>query len=300
MKTTKPTNLPSSKQHQRGAALLIAMLVVVLGLVTLLTFRSERKGPELEAERKTALALAKAKEALLGAAILDNGGGNPGRILCPDQNNNGQSQGAACGFTPPATGLVVLGRIPHQTLNIDEKRDTANERLWYIVDKEFRSKPSLINSNLTPSLLLNGQPVVATIIAPGAALANQNRPSGGGNVYSDYIEGFDGVSAVVTTAQSPSFNDRVIAITSQELFSQVTLRMARELSLTAYGSTGNILGVTIEDLPKPEIWSANHWDDAIEPTSQVADPTITLQFVNCGIVYTITGPSSVSRDRSSC
>ena len=90
MKTKNQSKALHRKSHQRGAALIILMLAIVLSLVTLVTFRSERKGPELEAQRKTTLALAQAKEALLGRVASDN---DPGTLSCPSNDLNGVGGG---------------------------------------------------------------------------------------------------------------------------------------------------------------------------------------------------------------
>lgn len=287
--------------RQRGAALLIALLIVGLGLVSLLTLRGKHKGMQMELEQRTTQALAEAKDALLGAAMTDNDGDNPGRVLCPDQDNDGEAQGAACGLTPSG-GLVAIGRIPNKTLNLSDVRDQANERIWYILDKQFRSQNQPFNSQLLPQLTFNGQAVVAVLIAPGIALASQNRPAEGGNVYTAYLEGFDeGAGTYTAAAPSAAYNDQTLTITAAELYSRLTMRMARELSFTAYDGDGMVTGMTIATLTKPSVWSVNEWDNAVDDmVSKVAANTVTVKFLNCGTVYTLSARGVVQRSAAGC
>lgn len=183
MKTAKPTNLPSSKQRQRGAALLIAMLIVVLGLVTLLTFRSDRKGPELEAERKTALVLAQAKEALLGYAARDEN--RPGSLPCADINDDGLTIGAGIDLSCSAD---VIARLPWGQLGLQDLRDGGGERLWYAISPSYRAflsgalnttnRGSITIRNAAGAIVNDASAspstgVVAVIIAPGGILTRQ-------------------------------------------------------------------------------------------------------------------------------
>ena len=213
MKMPISTNPPPSNPHQRGAALLIAMLIVVLGLVTLLTFRSDRKAPEMEAQRKTALALAQAKETLLGRAALDNGGiSNPGRLPCPDRINNGDAPGNACVNSTLNPNPNLVGRVPWRTLAMGDIRDEASERLWYIVDNNFGSASAAMNTTIQPTLTFNGQPIVAAIIAPGITLSAlaQNRSTSGSpppsNIYTNYLESYDPVTNRLTSVPPPAIS----------------------------------------------------------------------------------------------
>jgi len=153
------------------------MLIVVLGLVTLLTFRTDRKGPEMEAERKTALALAQAKEALLGYAAADIN--HPGSLPCPDANDDGLSDakdytGSAC--------VAYVGRLPWKYLGLADIRDGSGERLWYALSPSFDANTTKINPQMLGQITLraasgailydasSGNGVVAVVIAPATAL----------------------------------------------------------------------------------------------------------------------------------
>lgn len=288
-----PKTIPllRSNRRQRGAALLITMLLVVLGLVTLLTLRGGHKAPELDAQRKTTLALAQAKEALLGWAATDGGSAapNPGRLLCPDQSNNGISQGAAC-------SAPYLGRVPWVTLNLGDVRDGAAERLWYIVDPQFRSSANPMNSTILPTnLSLNGNNVVAVIFAPGPVLGalNQQRDTIAHQLLcANYLETCANIPAIVSSIASATYNDHVLAITAQDIFTVVTFRMAREL---AQANAPPYVVTPISALVKSPTWINNQWDSAVDPISSVSSAGINLKFLNCASRFTITGQNSVSR-----
>lgn len=301
---TTPTPIKPLPHKQRGAALIILGLILVLGLITLFTFNMERKTPELEADRKTALALAQAKEALLGWAATDGENAlniNPGRLPCQDKDNDGDSEGAAC----PA---INIGRIPWKSLGVSELVDGAAEHLWYVVDVNFRTDDSKLNSEVEPVLTYNNQPIVAAIIAPGRALSalTQNRSTLGtpapSNDFLNYLEGYSGDPARLTSAKlSDTYNDRVLIITPSELFTVITFRMARDLAASTarpYAAT-NIAGLT----GKSALWSSNDWDSAVEDDggiSNVTSTTVTLKFKHCAIIYKITGPGIVARNPTAC
>ena len=353
MKTKSQNKAPHLKLRQRGAALIILMLIIVLSLVTLVTFRSERKGPELEAERKTALALAQAKEALLGYAASDSN--RPGSLPCSDINDDGAVFGVDCAADDQ------VARLPWKRLGLPDIRDGSGERLWYAVSNDFRaSEPSLLNStndgqitirNAAGTILNNPDAtpptgVVAVIIAPGGALTRQDTAltqsrscTGGGGCnpelicqtpyqsvakcnpanYLDVKVGTEDNANYISYPPPPpalqvkgfiygpikdatgatTVNDRILIITRNDLNSVVTFRMARELSLTAYDGT---MEATIQSIIlKPTVWSANQWDAAVDTdASGIVGSVITLKFLNCAIIYTITGRGNVARSATSC
>lgn len=297
----RKTAVPLSSQ--RGAALLLFLLLILVGGGVLFAIHLRSAAPDLEAQRRTATALARAKNALLGWAVVDGDAvvPNPGRLPCPDQDNDGHAQGAAC-------ASPHIGWLPWKTLGSDDLRDGSGERLWLLVDAAFRSGGGALNSTVQPALLLDGRPVVAVIFAPGPALSEvgQIRPGSGPyaavSLYGKYVEGYSPAGASVTTASpSPTYNDRVLGITAAELFTLVTQRMARELARANPPGPTGYTATSFADLAKPAVWSANQWDAAVDPAATtVSASAITLKFINCGIVYTITGETAVSRSAPSC
>ncbi len=304
---TTPSQNSPPRNRQRGAAMIIMMLIVLLGLIALFTLRMDRKGPELNAERKTALALAQAKEALLGDSATDNitgGTQNPGRFLCPNINNappnEGKSallSGLACQSSMP--GIPGnMGRLRGKTLKIDDLRDGDAERLWYVVDPSFVDNGTPMNSGITPTLAVNGNKVVAVIIAPGPALGalNQQRGPANQNNYKNYLESYIDSVTVAFNAPSATYNDRIITITARDIFTVVAFRMARELA--SVNGSPLYSAASIHDLTKTPVWISNQWDNAVDPVSSVSSSSIHLKFINCASIFTITGPSSVTRNQT--
>ena len=300
--TTPNPNLPHNKhrRHQRGAALLILMLLVMLGLITLFTFRMDRKEPDLNADRQTALALVQAKEALLGRAFTSN---TPGRIVCPAIDALGSATGLIvgnnCQGNPPSVPRNS-GRVPWKTLGIPDLRDGSASQLWIVISPVFVDNGQQINSTTVATLSIVGSTTVnnlaAAIIAPGAPLAGQNRTS---NALVNYVEGYVNNTTLNVPPNVAPYNDRILTITPAELFTGVTLLLARELA--ALNGSPPYTATSVAGLTKPTIWSANNWDAAVDTTiSSVAPGAITLKFTNCAIKYTITGPSNVTRSVSSC
>lgn len=289
--------------RQRGAALLLLLLLLLVGGGIALIGQLKRTEPEAAASRRTARALAVAKEALLGWSVVDGASApanqNPGRLPCPDQDNDGDAEGAAC-------GQPYIGWLPWRTLATDDLRDRSNERLWLLLDAAFRSGGGILNSTIQPTLTLDGRPVVAVIVAPGAPLSQRGQtrlgsgPFQARSVYGHYVEGFAPASASLSTMSgSADTNDQVLAITPGELFGLVTRRLAGELAQLNPPGPSGYTATSLGDLVKPAVWVANEWDAAV--ASFDATPTeITIRFKHCGIVYRITGPTAVARSQPAC
>ena len=319
MTTPNQINPPRNSQRQRGAAILIMTLILMLGLITLFTFRMDRKAPELEADRKTAMALVQAKEALLGNSatngIATATTENPGRLPCPDLDNDGDSEGAVC--------ASYVGRLPWKTLGMDDLRDGSNEGLWYVLDAGFFDNGTPMNSAAistippyNPALDVNGNKVVAVIIAPGPPLGglNQQRDTANQNNRTNYLESYGSPTTINLNPSSPNYNDRIISITAGELFNVVTQRMVREfvkklaengLDSPYYPSTYPIMArrtvISPPGVPlKPsDTWFDNQWDATVSysPTPSSNPTQFTLLFTSCTSAFTVVrnaGSNSIS------
>jgi hypothetical protein len=339
--------------RQRGAALFIILLLLVIGAGIVFVSRLKRIEPELNAQRRTAAALAEAKQALLGYAARDLN--RPGSLPCADINNDGDTTvgiDASCG--PDATG-----RLPWRLLDLPDLRDGSGERLWYVVSPSFRAflatpintnTPGQISLRDANGIVLNdasGVPstgIVAAVVAPGAALTRQGAATvqdrscvGGGGCgasstclapygdvpmcnptnYLDLVVGVEDNAKVAASSLdgliqggardatgAPRVNDRVLPITFVELNTVLTRRVARELSLTAYSVTPIATGTTIASIAsKPAFWASNQWDNAVDLAASNVDigtATIQLKFLNCNIVFTITGAGMVTLAPRTC
>jgi hypothetical protein len=143
----RPRSSPADGR-QRGQGLL-AILVILGVAVTALVFYFANPGRlSIERYKKTAAALAQAKEALIGFAASTNitqacAGSNCPRIgdlPCPDLDNDGSADLGSCGNEAGTTGQNLrLGRLPWRTLGLPDLRDGTGERLWYAVSNNFKN-----------------------------------------------------------------------------------------------------------------------------------------------------------------
>jgi type II secretory pathway pseudopilin PulG len=125
---------------QRGAALLIATLILLgaIGAVLAIELASATGGAQRD--RVSDRALARAREALIAYAADRpiNAAVGPGYLPCPDVDNDGWAE-ATCGSLDGASGQAErLGRLPWKTLGIEDLRDGAGERLWYAVSSKYK------------------------------------------------------------------------------------------------------------------------------------------------------------------
>ena len=292
MTTPTPINPPRNSQRQRGAAILIMTLILMLGLITLFTFRMDRKAPELEADRKTAMALAQAKEALLGRAASDD---SPGTLSCPNIDASGiaNSAGAAGCKAAVAPSIIPLnaGRLPWKTLQMGNLYDGTGERLWYVLSPNFVDYGKALPPSTGGTISVNGGPnVAAVLIAPGPVLSGKTRPAGSDTIVTNYLESYvDG--ATINTTLVPG-NDRVITISTAELFNLVTQRMAREFALEVsveYAAKGTYPKTGW--LPTSANWTIGHfqkWNAAgVTNFTRVSPILGTLKFPACVGEFTI-------------
>jgi hypothetical protein len=138
-----------------------------------------------------------------------------------------------------------IGRVPYETLGIDDLRDASGERLWYALSHDFRKlrcsggtvppNCTVINSDTQGQLTVVGiapaTQVVAVLFAPGEALQGQIRDPANATAHNDprnYLEGPPNlddpvnINYVFTSAvPSDTFNDRVLVITKAELMAAV-------------------------------------------------------------------------------
>lgn len=264
---------------QAGLAALLLLAVLVMGSLYALLSGINTATADLQQKRDdtTAAALRQAKEALIAWSATRASQG-PGHLPCPDTDNDGNSEGAACGT--PATRI---GRLPWRTLGLPDLRDANGERLWYVLSGNFINQVgNPVNSDTPGQLTVAGiapaNNVIAIVFAPGPALAGQNRagpvvppetspatsvcnPAADNNCrVQNYLEGENGDAAndlfvaarrcEQTDCPGGAFNDQLATLTHQELFvaveNVVEKRLARDVvpEIRAYFEAwGNVIGV---------------------------------------------------------
>lgn len=265
------------RQRQSGAALLAMAAALGLVLVLVLVGLAGNLDQRNEMDRRTAAALAQAKEALIGyaAKYRDNFPGEVfGYLPCPDivaSGNEGVHDTGDAGCT--SRDVTVIGRLPWRTLGLPPLRDGDAECLWYAVSGNFKgnlNKTDLLNWDTnglievmapdgvtfiaggTGTLPDPSRRAAAVIFAPGAILPGQNRaadagaPTCGGNYNAANYLDTDVASSIANASASPnrhtltrlvaafdsrhtsatndSFNDKLLVVTPEEIFSTIVKR----------------------------------------------------------------------------
>src|SRR5688572_18649982 len=141
-----------SRTFQRGQAGITLLLLVGMGITALVFGMATPARESTAAEKKTAAALAKAKEALIGYAASNPN--QPGILPCPETDNDGSAD-SPCG----AAGMTAIGRLPLRTLGLPDLLDGYGECLWYAVSGNFKnsgaSGPAQLNSDSPGTLAVN-------------------------------------------------------------------------------------------------------------------------------------------------
>src|SRR6187551_1307826 len=120
------------KNNQKGAALIIFAILVSLVILGF-TFKN-LNGKQLEAIRKdkTAKALFKAKNALIGWSVLrgiTGQPGMPGQLPCPEDTTLIGTVNEGSALANCNSALPVIGRLPWRTLKLGDLRDGNGEKL---------------------------------------------------------------------------------------------------------------------------------------------------------------------------
>jgi type II secretory pathway pseudopilin PulG len=192
------------QRPQRGAALLIFLVLLVVGALTYVVNNLTPETIEAARARKTEEALAQARDALIGYALshrerqaaqdLDSTGDDDaamyGFLPMPDVGNDrfniGQqnpacnTEGCAMDFVNgafPAQNETVIGRLPWRTLGLPPLRDGYGECLWYAVSAGHKSlgiNPAIKMNWDTPGQL--DEIVVNAGILSAKGIQNHDRP----------------------------------------------------------------------------------------------------------------------------
>jgi len=268
-----------SRYKQSGAAVLVLLVVIIMGSAYMLVSKLNKGAGMRNNQQQDVEALAQARDALIGAAVLSNV--QPGRLPCPDLTNDGVS---ATNCPTPAT---QVGHLPWQTLGLRDLRDSSGERLWYAVANSHRPGGSAqINSDTAATLTIDGAPapdVVAVVFAPGRILDGQNRANPNNLV--NYLEddNADLDANLVTQAPPPpvgappNFNDRQTAVTRSELMKHVERHVVAEvrIALNNYFATpGNDFFPYAAELGDPLYNCADTLTRGRLPLATGAPPTL--------------------------
>jgi len=239
---------------QGGYAMLGAIALIGLFAATAIT---TQLGAEALANRQnntTVTALALAKQALISRAASDTN--HPGSLPCPDAVTN------IAGSNIPNDGIADLlsgtacprhiGRLPWRTLGLPDLRDADGERLWYMIAPAYQDSPAKIinagtsgqitayectdSSAATPAWpcdaprLVSATPLIAVVFAAGAPVGTQLRSGAATGDPAQFLESYNPADPWrLRIAAAGTYNDRVTAITTDDVHSQAQRRIAAEL-----------------------------------------------------------------------
>ena len=314
---------PPAPARQRGAALILLLTVLVLGVVWY-TVGALGKAAPTTAEREaiTGRALEQAKQALLAYVAQYAARSStiePGQMPCPESLNaiGTSNQGQAA----PNCALPKAGRLPWETLGIDEIRDGYGQPIWYVLSPGFRAAP--INFGTPGHLTYRGNPnaAVALLIAPGPALntlSDPGSPPAGCSKVDQQVsarntapldpanflecDNYSGNNTIV--GNSPWTNDRVLAITQAEwaraIAGPVADRLQRQVAprLEQWRTTDSLANWGRSYLPyastfgvpsSNSLCGSNGTSEGLPPTATVASGTCSTSWTS-GSITPILGP----------
>ena len=263
-------NCTGASRQRGGVAILLIVAAIALGgtyyLVSSMNEMSAQRKAYVQ-ERNSAV-LQRAKQALIGymLARAQKGGAtdpeqNPGALPCPEHawhiavTTEEGTAGPSVGVPNPGYGTAncaSIGRFPWKTIGTEKLVDGSGEPLWYAVGPTWRktstASNTIINSNTAGDVTLDGQSVVALIIAPGpvqitqasttpygvaCAARSQARtgaPTGNTLDPLDYLECYNSATlAFSSNASAASYNDQVVAITTADLIPGLEAAIAKRI-----------------------------------------------------------------------
>ncbi len=252
--------------RQKGAVLLIFFVIVIVGSMSIFLSSAANKKPATKVNEKNALALMRAKAALIGWAI-----GHPtipGMLPWPDRNADGNYDGNSdCNSTQNPNVTLLTGKLPWlgqdassgcigvqtplSALSVNIK-DGTGQTLWYAVSPNLvynynaGSVPTITSEtkSLTTGWLtvrnnlgnVLSDRVAFIVMAPGNVVSSQTR-AGNSPGIAQYLDvGLSNSNAnndgtFVIENAGPTFNDSLIYITIDELVTHLETRIARELKI---------------------------------------------------------------------
>lgn len=281
-----------SRKFQNGVVLILMFLALFLVSSTVILAAFNNRSGRVQVDITVRQNLEIVKEELLGYAMEAQDSAGPGRLPCPDMNND---QTEVCGEQTP-------GRLP--SLGFLSNPDAGlGQGFWYAVSTEFQDETVEVNSISTSTLTFDGQTdVVAVVIAPGNVVADQERPDDAADEYLEggNVAGPDFESADILDPDNS--NDVVVAITRDEVMSLALLRVAQRMKQEMDADLPYPADPT-EFTAEASGWTGwlavNAWGSAVE-TYSIDGVTATIKFHNCEIDFSFSSSTTIERNSYSC
>lgn len=318
---SKSRNKNRLRYRQRGAALM-AMVLIIFIAASAMFIRAVQPPSGIDLNNQEAVKeMVRAKEMLIAFATnyaaYNSEGDGPGRLPCPAYGDiEPYYYGCNWKYALRLPEFAVLDTGSKFVIN--DYYSDLDLQFWYSVSPRFRwhSAPPTLNSSNSAELTLDGDAMVAVIIAPGPALPGQDRSASevSGNDYGadEYLEDDNelrntGTFVSGVSSNPEDFNDIVIGITHSEIMTPVTARVAKEIkvNLDIYHpgnadsyplTTGNFdtaMGGAVG------WYTGDQWDDETTYT-YLSDNSGTLQFQGCAIVYTLNFATGITWNPLKC
>lgn len=306
----------SPRKRQNGAVLILMFVALVMTALTVFVATINNSSVALKESARTHEALQAAKQQLLAYAMsysdyffLPLSG--PGRLPCPDTNNDGMMN----------CGVATLGRLPTQEIlpslspfPFSDTDAAEGQQFWYAVTPTYRSNSLTLNTTSASTFTFNGvSNIVAVIMAPGDALSGQVRESvANRNNAANYLENGNqtGPTFVSSFPATPTaFNDVVVAITRDEVMTLAAVRAAQEFKRLLDSDPLTLSGYPLNQatflaaLPTATAWiAANGWSAAaLQSFTAVSATVVEIKFNNCNTVFRFEfGVSGITRIPLTC
>lgn len=321
---------PSIACSQRGAALLILMLLLFVAAMTVVVRGLGKLNFTGQDVAATARELVRAKEAVIAFAVMHAdhypGGAGVGHLMCPDTDSpafDGSGKPLAPYGIPNAPcGPNAIGRLPHfvvlpsgNPFPLSDFGSGSDRQFWYAVTDAALADPvggvgNVFNSTTAGNLTADGQgDVVAVLIAPGEPLGGQLRPAVNPAAYLEAENTTAPAFVSGWLADPANFNDMVLAIRRAELLLPITARVAEEMKkhLDSYHTTHGAYPADQAAFAgafatAPPWLPANNWPaPSVTTYTPLSGDSATLIFAGCGITYTLSfGSMSIGRSEPRC
>ncbi len=212
-------------QKQRGAAFLILVFMIGIAGAAIIVSAGATTNFKLAEAQRTAQSLATAREALMAYAASVPDSARLGDLPCPATSYVTGQTATSCN-----TAASRMGYLPWKTLGLPELRDGTGAPLLYAVSNVFKynSRTGTLNSDTSGEFTVAGENAIAVVFSPGAPIGAQDRNAATFDV-TNFLEArnADGDALFDNSAESSTFNDRLIWITPRAFFPPLEMRALR-------------------------------------------------------------------------
>lgn len=217
---------PRGRPHaQRGAAFLVLVLMIGIAGAALIVSAGATSNFKLAEAQRTAQSLATAREALMAYAASVSDSARLGDLPCPATSYASGQTATSCD-----TAASRMGYLPWKTLGLPELRDGTGAPLLYTVSNVFKysTRTGTLNSDTSGEFTVAGENAIAVVFAPGTPIGSQDRNAATFAV-ANFLEteNADNDAQFDNSAESSTFNDRLIWITPRAFFPPLEMRALR-------------------------------------------------------------------------